>query len=507
MTIKRWTLVGLTVLLLLGTWPGKIIQAAPPFPQIQSGDNLLQNPGFEGYTDGPNEVNWTRDTFNNTRYREIYTPVGWITFWREGGDGDQKFGRPECKLVPNEPPFDGSGGTPKRIYSGKYAAFCFTFYRRQDAGFYQVVRNLPPGATVEASVYAHAWTCNDNNVANARSCGDPKNFQFQVGIDPEGGTDPWSQNIKWSTPAYYQDEFKKVGPLQVQVGYKGVVTLFLRAQSAWAFEHSDAYWDEASLKIISDLPTPTPTLEPPPATPESIATQPADPQSLPGGAVTHTIVEGDSLFGIALTYGVDIDQLRQLNAEALAQSDMLSIGQVIIVSLPAEATPTPTSPAPTATPEPTGPGSVCLLAYQDNNNDMVYQAEDESLLPDANFTLLTSEGATMATYTSDGMSEPYCLPNIPSGNYTLRQAPPPGYQISGSDNWQLRLTPGQTLEQAFGYTRANVTPTPVTLPSESENPANTSPDWMQPMLITGGVLVVLSLAAAAVYFFVLRRRK
>jgi len=61
-----------------------------------------------------------------------------------------------------------------------------------------------------------------------------------------------------------------------------------------------------------------------------------------GGAVVHIVQEGDSLFGIALMYSVEVDQIRRLND--LAPSDLLHVGQELVISLPS-----PTSDA-TSTP-------------------------------------------------------------------------------------------------------------------------------------------------------------
>ena len=192
--------------------------------QQEIGTNLLTNPGFEGFgkpnnNGSPNPGNWTRETFTGAVYGEIFTPEGWVTWWQEGD-----FGRPECKVIPNEHPFSAD---PERIYEGYYAGMCFTFFRKQNAGYYQVVRNIAPGSVVEGSFFAHAWSCSEDNPP--RSCGDAYSFYFRVGIDPNGGTDPFSSNIVWSAPAYLYDEFGYVGPVQATVGESGAATIFTQA--------------------------------------------------------------------------------------------------------------------------------------------------------------------------------------------------------------------------------------------------------------------------------------
>ena len=79
------------------------------------GTNLLVNPGFEGIGKSQNSSvvnpgNWTRETFNGEQRGEIFTPEGWVTWW-QGGD----FKIPECKVIPNEHPFNSD---PTRILPG-----------------------------------------------------------------------------------------------------------------------------------------------------------------------------------------------------------------------------------------------------------------------------------------------------------------------------------------------------------------------------------------------------
>ena len=216
--------------------------------------NLILNPGFEGLTCAPDsdpgwcDDNWTRDTFNGEMWTEIYTPQGWVTFWSEGAnpsDPGGRYGRPECKVIPNVAPFIGP---PARIRSGQYAIQQFGFYRAIDSGVYQVVGGLTPHASVQAEAHAHAWSCNDGGPL---SCGDEWNMLFRVGVDPDGGTDPWSPNIVWVS-AYSYDLYRLIGSVRAEVGDAGVVTVFLRATAKWPFKHNDVYWDDASLVVLSD---------------------------------------------------------------------------------------------------------------------------------------------------------------------------------------------------------------------------------------------------------------
>jgi LysM repeat protein len=523
----------------------------------EPGTNLVANPGFEGIgqpvnNSSPNSGNWTRDTFTGAQYGEIFTPEGWVTWWQEG-----EFKRPECKVVPNEHPFNAD---PNRIYQGYYSGMCFTFFGKQNAGYYQVVRNIPVGSVVEGSFYAHAWACSQDSPPE--SCGDPYSFYFQVGIDPNGGTDPFSQSIVWSSPYYHYDTYGLVGPVQATVGESGAATLFLRAYGKWALKHNDAYMDNPSLKLISQGETPTPTPPPPPPTSEASEAPeaPPTPQFTPtprlDGAIVHTIVEGDTLFGLAITYGVDLQQIYDLNN--LGPDSLLQIGQDIVIATtgegvatptpaPVQETPQPEAPAteaPQTTPgadsgsgtgsgsggapaaPPEGKASVCVLAFYDSNSDMFRQPDGgEMLLPNAQVTLLGRSGP-IDTRTTDGISEPWCFDSVDPGNYVVQHSPPPGYETTSGSQQSFILSDGQVLNLELPYVRdANAEPgenpaSPESPGPDTPNPSN--PDASEPTgdqeEAGGGVtnvlnvvlrvsgFIVLALAIAVLVLFVLSRR-
>lgn len=209
--------------------------------------NVLRNPGFEGIgrpldNDYPNPDNWTQETFNGQTYNEIMTPEGWVTWWDEGGE----YRRPEARVIPREPPYSEP---PVRIYQGYYAAMYFTFYGRHDAGYYQRVTGLTPGASVYFYAHAHAWSCDDDE-HDGYSCGNPENQGFRVGIDPHGGVNPWSAEVVWSERLSAPDVYRRIGPVWATVGPEGAVTVFVRSDVQWwPYKHSDAYWDNAALMV------------------------------------------------------------------------------------------------------------------------------------------------------------------------------------------------------------------------------------------------------------------
>lgn len=507
-----WT-VAVAAVLVLGTLSGWANAA----PSLQgTGENLLKNPGFEGLTCNPASPpgwcydNWTRDTYNGIPYGEIFTPQGWVTFWSEGtnpADG-RKYGRPECKVIPKQAPFLGP---PARIRSGNYAIMQFGFFRAIDSGVYQVVTGLTPHAIVQASAYAHAWACGDDE-HGAYSCGEPYQMLFRVGIDPNGGTNPWSPTVIWAS-GYSYDEYRLIGPVQAEVGDAGTVTVFLRATAKWPLKHNDVYWDDASLIYVTPPATPTNTPLPPPptATPGPSPTPLPTPTPRPDGAIVHIVQPGDTLFGIALQYGVPMEQIQQLNAGSIGPNNLIQVGQELVIAIPS-ATPTPVPPPTqvaevTATPAPAEGGAVCVLAYHDRNGDTFRQPDTEEPLPNAVFSLGDASGL-LGQYTTDGLSEPYCFTGLAPGTYRVAMQPPAGYVASGPSDMALAMGTGGALEIAMGARRGEAPATPegseVVQPEPTEEATSGLPLVLRRAAGVSGILL-LGLALAVAVLFVLSR--
>jgi len=231
--------------------------------------NLLDNPGFEG--------GWWRRTATGQEFGEIFVPEGWVGFWKEGGPvphdpgNPSGYGRPEMHVINREPPFLD----PLRVRSGQRALKFFTFYRIHDAGLYQQVTGITPGTRLEATGWAHAWSSTKDNSRHSDGAGtapyfirageyqrDPgapatgiRNFTFTVGIDPEGGVDPWSDRIVWGEGAHIYNAFAQIPPVEA-VAAADTVTVFVRSAVLWPFKHCDAYIDD--MRLTASVPTAAP---------------------------------------------------------------------------------------------------------------------------------------------------------------------------------------------------------------------------------------------------------
>lgn len=203
----------------------------------------LLNPGFEGGT--------CRDTFNGTVYSEIEVPASWVAFWQEGGD----FYRPEMKVIHNVAPYLD----PPRVVEGNQALQFFGFWKRINAGIFQHVTGLTPGATYIFSAEVHAWYSqrddphksewNDDGVWRQIQDGDD-GMGFYLGVDPTGAQDPFLSSVVWAGPLFWYDEY-----MDVFVEFTAVynaATLYIRATCDFPFKHCDAYVDDARLGLIED---------------------------------------------------------------------------------------------------------------------------------------------------------------------------------------------------------------------------------------------------------------
>jgi hypothetical protein len=273
------------------------------------------------------------------------------------------------------------------------------------------------------------------------------------------------------------------------------------------------------------------------------------PTPRPDGATVHIVGDGDTLFGIALTYGVDVEQIRELNASSLGGNDMIWPGQELVISMPSQAPaptalPEPPTPAPDSSSEaenpapegqtaqtsegsapesspgeaaPAGGASVCVLAFHDRNGDSFQDPETEELLPNAEFALADASGV-VDRYTSDGISEPHCFAGLVPGAYRVIQTSPPGYEPSGPAEWPVAVAEGSSLSIQFGNVRGEGSVIPEEESAEAAaheegtagNSSSGSGSGVSNLFATvakvSGVLVLLLAGGVAVIFVLNRRR-
>lgn len=283
------------------------------------GANLLNNPGFDAGMTGA-------------------VPTGW-TMW-----GDAESDKESLSALVRSAP-----------YSWRLRKEFGTF----TGGGYQTA-SVQPGATYRFSIYAMIFTCDDGEFVCRNEQGTfsdtTSGGRVRVGIDPTGGTNPYSASVQWSgfrspftwgTFEYLSVEAQASGPQ---------ITVFTYYTADKGMRIQDAFWDDASLVAIA---APPPTSVPATAVPVE-----RDPQTQPDGAQVHIVRVGQNLWTIARAYDVSVEDLMRWNQMT---SDIIRPGDQIIVqpAPPATATPAFTAPPPaTASPTiaPSSEATVVALA-------------------------------------------------------------------------------------------------------------------------------------------------
>ena len=233
----------LAVLFLAGL--GLIYGPATERPVLAQGGNLLENPGFEGgvYTFVPDEYSWLAlypsqredcklDTGVYMPCNTAQTPVGWVPWWISQSDEDPDWKNRMPEYKPADPPFTN------RIHSGNRAAQYFTFHGTHTAGLLQVV-TVPANAMLRFSIWGQAWSSASDEVFSDF----PTTVNMRIGIDPTGGTNPYSPAIVWSA---YNQPYDAYQQFTVEAQAQGTtVTVFTISAPDEARKHNDIYWDDA----------------------------------------------------------------------------------------------------------------------------------------------------------------------------------------------------------------------------------------------------------------------
>ena len=204
---------------------------------------------------------------------EVDKPRDWAVFYlhdkqfRPPWDADNGDGwcEPEVKIIPKQFPFLD----PLRISEGSYAIKFFTMWRIHRAGLFQKVK-VNAGDRLRFTIDAHAWSSTDDNPQTSDGVGDgaffalegtvtdhaQRNVTFKVGIDPTGGTDPFTDTVIWGKGAHVYNVYHALPAVEV-VAQDQYVTVFVIDHILWRFKHNDVYFDNARLEVVTS-PQPQP---------------------------------------------------------------------------------------------------------------------------------------------------------------------------------------------------------------------------------------------------------
>ncbi|HSD83909.1 MAG TPA: LysM peptidoglycan-binding domain-containing protein [Anaerolineae bacterium] len=496
--------------------------------QPQSGE-LLSNPGFEEpFSAQGIAAGWQA---------WYVTPDG-VTYPTSCGDNSPETCKPYG--VPGyQPAQPQDSRVPPRSISGNAQKWGSSYYV-YIAGVYQQVSGLTPGARLQFSAFTQAFNCSDDGgcfgpAGRKGYSYEPGENSLRVGIDPTGGTNPYSSNIVWSSYANPLDAY--VQQAVEAVAQSDKVTVFVWSAPQYPEKHLETFVESASLVVTGQGPVPTGTTAAQPTQPGGT---PAPTLTLSPNATTYTVVAGDTMSLIAQRFGLTLSQLMALNPQ-IVDPAQIEVGQVINVSgqastpvatLASTATPQPsptlapsattapsaspttaanpvaTSTSPTSTPMAIAASSgLCVQAFDDLNNDRVREA-DEPLVADVIFDVKSVDGKTTANYTTTGTLEPYCFSTLPDGRYAVNTQLPADRLATTDSAWQMSLLADTNISIMLG-THVDVPPTaepttePTPIATVEAAAAGRGNNSASLALLGGGALILL---AGVAMFLGLRSR-
>jgi hypothetical protein len=117
-------------------------------------------------------------------------------------------------------------------------------------------------------------------------------------------------------------------------------------------------------------------------------------------------------------------------------------------------------------------GQVCVQAFDDVNANSTRDA-DEKLLAGVGFTLSDDSGVK-GSYSTDGVSEPYCFGKLAGGSYTVRAKAPVGYESTTEGQWAISLANGAQFDAKYGANKLGGASTGPTNPSNTTGSPSTT---------------------------------
>jgi hypothetical protein len=220
------------------------------------------------------------------------------------------------------------------------------------------------------------------------------------------------------------------------------------------------------------------------------------PTPLADGSIYYIVQEGDTLYTISARTGVSIDTLERLNN--IRRTDILPVGKKLLLGQGKPSTAEPTlafQATETPTPLPvSGTGALCVQVFNDQNGNATRQT-DEVLVGGSTISVALQDGTQVGSYTTDGVNEPYCFNNIPSGEYNVSAAAPSGFNPTSDTTLLLKLQPGDKAFVSFGV-QGHVVPTAA--------PSGGSGGGASPLIGVAGLALLVS--AGLMLFAVLRPR-
>ena len=289
------------------------------FPLTAQDGNLLQDPGMEGSYVGRGRPDLNTSSAWGLTVFEAPRTQDWMNLVPVGFP----------HLGPGPSPH---GGTKAQNFNRGYATFTLAMY--------QTVTTTP-GTNLTASAWAQIKTCTitATGADNCASSGESGAYT-RVGIDPNGGTNPYDSDVVWSANVAPHDTWLQMTTTATTTG--GSATIFLFTSQNLPTQLNTVYFDDAYLGVGGaggTAPGVTPAV-PPTATPLPFVPFVVPQGERSDGSIIHIVGPGDTLDSIAFAYGTTRADLLALNPQ-IRDHRYIIAGQEITIRPPGS------QPAPT----------------------------------------------------------------------------------------------------------------------------------------------------------------
>lgn len=458
--------------------------------------------------------NGNMDTFVNNS-----VATGWEPWWEEKAkpsDGSLDYAYKPQWIIENNPTFVQSSSASQHIGNT---------WDPWHAGIRQTI-TAPPGSVVRITAYGRVFASTPDWPAASNA---EVQSRMRIGAEPNGSIEWYAASVKWSGTANPHDTWAQF-TLDVTTGTSGKVTIFLSTNyKGDSRYHLDAWWDNVSAVVVGQgsaaTNTPAPGVTQQPTKPAVPPTAFVTPTPGADGSIVYVVQPGDTLFQISFQFGVSVDQIKTLNG---LTSDLISIGQRLIIKTgagpaatattaveqpttapttdpntqpttdPNTTAPTATSQAAAASPTPLGTGQVCVLLWNDTNGNGLRDAE--SLLAGGSLNVVdVATGTPVATHITDGISEPFCFANLAAGKYTISAAAPANYNPTTANSIALEVKAGDVAALEFGAQPSGTNTGNTGNSSDNDRVLRTA------LFGAGGVLFLLLAIGVGVLLFMRRR--
>ncbi|MBI5670627.1 MAG: LysM peptidoglycan-binding domain-containing protein [Chloroflexi bacterium] len=518
----------------------------------QDASNLLTNPGFEEGSFGPY-------TQRRGGEKPIYLPNGWNAVLPAAQRGDY-YERAD-RVTINPHPETGFPkplkGTRALSVDCGFVTCTVSVYQTVSTG---ITPGANVRAEAWAQVKACNLPKDDPGLGCGSAV--ESGAKTRIGIDPNGGSDPNDADIVWSgfISPHEQGGWQKMTVDATATG--NAVTLFLYSTQQNFSDINITYWDEAALAGGgSGGAAPSAATAVPTAPPQVAFVVPQAPQD--DGSIVHTVQAGDTVDSIAFAYGVTRTQILELNNLASARfiqpgqklivktaeppatgngaagternppadtppetaPDSGETFEEVVGTLvpadvqaappeqqpPAQAAQPTEPPAPTQLPQPAPvtevassaidpaatTGSVCVMLFDDQNQNRIQESGEAAL---AGGTInLSQAGQPVESIQTDGAPDPHCFADLSMGDYVAVASAPSGYGLTTANQFRVQLSPGATINVAFGAAQGvqPAAPPPADaggLTQETASQPAATPSLADQLMSVSG-LIVIGLAA------------